>query len=550
MSVFTHKIDIVAGASTINEDNVRKLHKNANKTYWLYLLLVIFAAALVAPDQAFAAPIGCGGCHSTPPSDTDSEGCLVETAKSHLAHSSADTSTCLRCHPAPGTVHAPGGRHYDGLVNVTSLPGLGMNYTKADSTCTSVCHKNENSYVWGGSLDCNSCHFRSGAQGNYIMSGQHMASDRSFRHFSSPIKVTDNTKTITCANCHPVNGGDNTAPRSHINSASFDKKADMSEAHTYVNVSGVGIVKGATAADATCSNSCHYNGTDTFGLLTTYFRPGQKVRFGPYQSSNWGSEDLNCNECHSSPSQSASFGGSSSVNADKHHTSHMFKYKLAAGRYANDDKNIYCYDCHRLPDMSGTRGFKGHSTTGQGGSGMISLPVKSGNAKVNIAWRNGNVGHDGINPPAYDKDARTCDNVYCHTAISSATWTDRACDDCHGVRGGVLTGSGAPGYRNWTTPATYPEFQEYAGGGGAHYLHVFGRGYTCNTCHSSGGKDGNPANHNQGAGTVIRANVNVGMETAYWFNGVPSSYDTATRTCLSVNCHYGTSRSWDCEPLH
>jgi predicted CxxxxCH...CXXCH cytochrome family protein len=382
------------------------------------------------------------------------------------------------------------------------------------------------------------------------MSGLHMPADKSFGHLSSSVKVVDNASMITCANCHPVNDGDNAAPRAHINAADFQQKANMSNAHNDVALSGVGFIRGAQPSDATCTASCHYNGDDTFGNETTYYKPDLKRFYGSYQTSNWGSQDLRCNECHSLPSQEASFGGTSSINANKHHYNHMYKYKLTLNRFTGDYRDIYCYDCHRLPDTDSVRGFKNHSTTGQGGSGYISLPIKSSNAKVNINWRNGNIGYDGITPPSYNQNTKTCDNVYCHTALTSATWTDKGCAECHGVMDGVLTGSGAPGYRNWTTASTYPAYEDYPGGGGAHYTHVIERGMPCRVCHLSGGKDGNQANHNQGAGTVIRANVNVSMGTEWSFKGSPATYDSATRECSNVNCHYGVSKNWDCEPLH
>jgi len=508
-------------------------------------LLLVLAVWGMSPGAAYSAAITCGDCHSIPPSDSDNS-CPKAVAKSHPAHATVE-SDCVRCHvPAGGT--APTSTHNDGFVEITSALAPGLSF--AADTCTNACHKNKDA-TWGGTLDCNSCHYRSGDPGGYTMSGLHVSPGHTWKHFSSAIKV--NGQSITCSNCHPDNDADNTTPRAHITSTAVDARANMSEAHTNVTVSGIGYTKGATPADGTCTGSCHYNGTDSFGNYTIYFKPGQKRYFGPYVQSSWGDTDLKCNECHSTPSEQASFGSRTSVasqNANKRHEAHMFKYKLNPYNFMSEDRNIYCDDCHRTPDINATRGFEHHSTLGVGGSGVISLPIQSDAARVYLKFRNNGVGRDGINPPVYDYPTTTCDNVYCHTIMVSGDWTAEACDSCHGSNDGVDVGSGAPGYRNWTTPATYPAFEDYSGGGGAHYSHVMKRGYPCRTCHYDGGGDGNPANHMQGGRVVLRANVNVGVQPDYWFNNKTSFYDPVTRSCNNVRCHYGASQNWDCEPLH
>jgi hypothetical protein len=528
------------------------------------ILMMVLMGTAGAPTPAMAAAINCGECHSNPPQDSDSGGCK-QTTKSHPDHSSgADLTTCDRCHPTTSGT-SPTAKHNNNITNITSVVSPGMRYTGGN--CTNACHKNKDA-AWGGSgADCNICHFRSGATGSFAMSGLHATSDRSYMHYSSAIKVIDNTKTITCSNCHPaVPFANNTSgTRQHINTpnnndANFKARGDMSQAHTYVSVTGIGYTKGATAALSTCALSCHNNFNDPFGNYTIYFKPGQKRYFGPYESKNWGDADLNCNECHSTPGQEATFGSLTSTvvfgnatsqaskNANKRHEAHMFDYKLNPFNFQSEDRNIYCDDCHKTPDIFAVRGFRNHSTLGEGGSGIISLPVKSQNARVDLGFRNGGIGRDGNNPATFTRG--TCNNVYCHTIMVEGKWTEDACNACHGTLDGVDTGSGAPGYRNWTTPSTYPAFEEYAGGGGAHYSHVMKRGYPCRSCHYDGGGDGNPANHMEGGETVIRANVNVGVHPDYWFNNQTSYYDLTTRSCNNVKCHYGSSQNWDCAPLH
>jgi len=520
----------------------------------LILGLVLFGGVGMS-GSAYAATISCGGCHSVPPSDSDNS---CPKLNSHAAHASGQ-SDCIRCHESVPDTH-PSATHNNGFVEITSVlsPGLAFD----TGTCTNACHKNEVAPTWGGSpTDCNICHFRSGTPGGYTMSGLHVDASRLWKHYSSPIKVIDNTQTITCTNCHPNNDGDTTAPRTHITPTDFAQRANMSNAHTDVTVNaGLSYVKGAAPADGTCAGSCHYNASDPFGNYTICFKPGQKKYFGPYQTASWGDTDLKCNECHSTPSQEATFGNETSTivfgsptsiaskSANKRHENHMFRYKLNPFNFQNEDRNIYCDDCHRTPDIFSERGFRHHSTVGEGGSGVISLPVKSQNARVYLGWRNNGFGRDGATPAKFERG--TCTNVYCHTIMVSGRWTETGCDTCHGTLDGVDVGSGAPGYRNWTTPSTYPAFEDYAGGGGAHYSHVMKRGYPCRTCHYNGGGDGNPLNHNEGNGTVVRANVDVAVHPDYWFNNQSSSYDWTTRSCNNVKCHYGSSQNWDCAPLH
>ncbi len=527
----------------------------------LILMMVLIGTAM-APTPAMALTINCGECHSNPPRDSDSEGgCVRQTTKSHPDHASSDVTTCDRCHPS---VSGLASKHQNGFTNVSAS---GLVYNQGNSTCTKACHKNQTA-TWGGSgANCNICHFRSGAFGSYTMSGLHATPGRTYMHFSSAIKVVDNTKTITCNNCHPAVpfANNTTGPRAHIATPTtqFKARADMSLAHTYVSVTGIGYSKKSTAAAGTCALSCHNNAGDPFGNYTIYFKPGQKKRFGAYQTASWGDNDLKCNECHSTPSQeatfksitSAVFGSATSAasrNANLRHQKHLFSYKLNPWNYQSEDRNIYCDDCHRTPDINATRGFLHHSTIGQGNSGVISLPVKSQNTRVYFGLRNNGKNKAGITS-TFDMNKGTCSNIYCHTLMTSGNWTEEACNSCHGTNDGVNVGSGAPGYRDFSSISVsqYRTFEDYSGGGGAHYTHVTKRGYACHTCHYDGGGDGNAANHhNLSQRTVYRDNVNVGVHPNYWFNNMTSKYDKVTRSCNNVRCHYGSSQNWDCAPVH
>ncbi len=524
------------------------------------LLGLVLLGGLSGPTPAYAKAILCGQCHSIPPKSSDN-GNVKDTTAKHFYHATSilispgvyDTTTCARCHTVPPS-SAPTATHNNRVagVNITSIVAPGLRYNRSTKSCTNACHKNQNDATWtsASQLSCNSCHFRSGAPGSYTMSGLHrraFGTASSFGHFSSVIKVNSGA-TATCVNCHPNNDSDIHA--THAVASNFQDRANMTEAFQNVTVIGVGYTKGATPGTGTCTNACHNNSSDTFTNYSVHIAPGVVRNIGPYQAPKWSDTDLQCNSCHSiPPSQSGTFTGASSLYADDHHQAHILKYKLNSSNFPNADRNIYCSDCHKLPNLNSPRGFRSHSTLGAGGSGVISLPVKSQNAKVVFSRDNG-IGRDGINPANFSASSASCSNIYCHSAISptaTVSWSGQACNSCHGTKDGVETGSGAPGYADWTS--NFRTFEDYTGGGGAHYMHVEKLGYSCRTCHYRGGVD-NPANHHVLTTAVLRQNVTVNVDPKWWFKNNSSVYDKKARTCSNVRCHYGTSKNWDCSPAH
>ncbi len=547
----------------------------------LLLGLVLFGG-LSGPTPAYAKAILCGQCHSIPPQSSDN-GNIKDTTARHFEHVTSvgtspnyNTTSCGRCHTVPPTA-APTATHINTLnrtVNINSSDGAapGLSYNRATKNCTNACHSNRNDAFWTytSHLTCNSCHYRSGLPGNYTQMlefGLHrraFGTVSSFGHFSSIINVGDNTQTVTCNNCHPDNSAD--VNLTHAKASTFQGRADMNPTDVFQNVTviDVGYTKGYSHDSGTCTSACHNNSANPVGFanMTVYYKPGDKIVFGGYSAPKWSDTTLRCNACHSVPSQQATFSNTTSgvfgtyttaasKNADAHHLAHMFVYKLNSTNFPNQDRNIYCSDCHKLPNVTAVRGFKNHSTYGQNGSGLISLPVKSQNARV-VFRRNSGIGRDGINPASFTGTVASCTNIYCHSAISptaKAQWSGQACNSCHGTKNGVEAGSGAPGYRDWTTPSTYSAFEDYTGGGGAHYMHVEKLGYSCRTCHYRGGVD-NPANHHKTTTVVLRQNVTVNVEPKWWFKNNSSVYNKANRTCSNVRCHYGTSKNWDCSPAH
>ena len=146
------------------------------------------------------------------------------------------------------------------------------------------------------------------------------------------------------------------------------------------------------------------------------------------------------------------------------------------------------------------------------------------------------------------------------------------CSGCHGHNGGtggaagqqhmdgIKHGIGSCNNCHGYPPMPQAEFsarskgefvdakvENYAGGGGHHTSHLLAtvsitEGFTpCLPCHPSG-------THNQGGGTVVRANVDVNVDpadTTYRFDASRSKrYTAASMSCSNISCHFKPTSSW------
>jgi hypothetical protein len=154
------------------------------------------------------------------------------------------------------------------------------------------------------------------------------------------------------------------------------------------------------------------------------------------------------------------------------------------------------------------------------------------------------------------------------TAMPLGIGTD--CSSCHGHNGatggaagqqhmdGIKFGNGSCDACHGYPPLTTAQFsarganyvnakvEDYTGGAGHHATHLLATvkssdGFTpCLPCHPSGF-------HNQGNGTVVKANVNVNDAADLTFRFDDSRakrYTVATQSCSNVSCHYQPTPAW------
>jgi hypothetical protein len=144
-----------------------------------------------------------------------------------------------------------------------------------------------------------------------------------------------------------------------------------------------------------------------------------------------------------------------------------------------------------------------------------------------------------------------CANCHNYTAYTAATHNngtldlrgDIACDTCHGDPPMPADKLGARANGEYVNA----KVEDYPGGGGFHASHLLptvtaAEGFTpCLPCHPS-------AYHNQGNGSVSRANVQVNDPADLSFRldpAQPKVYDSVAMTCSNISCHYQTTPPWN-----
>jgi hypothetical protein len=217
--------------------------------------------------------------------------------------------------------------------------------------------------------------------------------------------------------------------------------------------------------------------------------------------------------------------------------------------------NTYCHN------PAGTGGTIDAANAGTGttpswtNSGYIAnAPLKT---QANCGKCHKSPGDVGFNAPGYDHGT---------TTIASD------CSGCHGHNGGtggiagqqhmdgIKHGSGSCNNCHGYPPMPPAEFsaratgeyldakvENYNGGGGHHTSHLpatvsIAEGFIpCLPCHPSG-------THNQGGGTVLKANVNVNDNPAdmtFRFDDSRTKrYIAATMSCSNISCHFQPTPAW------
>ncbi|MBI4821924.1 MAG: CxxxxCH/CxxCH domain-containing protein [Deltaproteobacteria bacterium] len=485
--------------------------------------------------------VDCDGCHGLPP------------AAPH-----PQLSKCELCHAAvggPNHTIVNKSRHVDGITDVD-----------VDPTCER-CHGTPASPAPPSDLSGQTTSPKVGAHAAHVTG-------------------TGNSAPVACGECHLAVDPNNVEAPGHFDSAApaevtfgaLSRVTGLTPSLNGGNCSntychGASLTGGTThdpswtAGDMACdachgnppADTAHGNGTatqcekchpDTAGPGRTIVRPQNHVN-GVIDTS------ATCDACHGQngdPTPPRDLAGNATgpkVGAHAAHRAPAYSVPVA------------CTSCHLRPTEYGD---PGHADT---------QPP----AELTFA---GLARTDGTNP-TYSTAAARCTNTYCHGATmpggaTQAIWTgpDVTCTSCHGmppsspahasvsgpdscdrcheevagpnqvivnptlhVDGIVEASGGACDSCHGSPPA--PGNESYAGSAGAHAKHSATLGFACSTCH---GNDGSGPQHDEGNGTVTRANVDLVFDTAVTFPGgttmrnnqANATYNQATQRC-AVGCH-------------
>jgi predicted CxxxxCH...CXXCH cytochrome family protein len=436
--------------------------------------------------------VPCQTCHGTamsaaPPPDTlgNMTSPQVGAHTVHLTGNSVGAPVaCTECHVqvTAANPNVPG--HYDQPTPAKIIFGAlsmtgGLTPTYTGGTCA-------NNYCHGATLP-------SGTTTSVPWSGGALLCTAC--HGMPPADaVHGNGAQTKCENCHAPTAGPNqtiATPASHI-----DGKVDAS----------------------TSCGGCHGQGTDPTppkdvnGNLT-----GPKVGVHQQHKNSTVSSPVACTSCHVSVTTYTSPG----------HVDHPYPANVIFSGLASAAGAVPSY----TESTETCTNTYCHGATLAGGGSMTEVwSDTSGNAsKCN--------GCHGMPPatPAHNGQSATSCNT-CHTEVAGPNGT--IANSALHVDGLVQVSGGGCTACHGDPPL--PGNEAYAGGGGAHMIHANTLGFQCATCH---GNNGSGPNHNQGNGTVIRANVNMIFDATVSFtggttmnNGGTASYTQSTETCL-VGCH-------------
>ena len=534
----------------------------------------------------------CSSCHQMPPLDSTTGKNNPATRAvpgSHQKHANANVSSCVTCHGDQVTTYSTSHRNKaieltDTLGYSRKSAGVFFNRTSVPpatlGTCSNAtCHSNPygagtiTTPVWGvtGS-GCSVCHtVPIGVNGPDT--GSHTS------HAG-----------VACVSCHAAGTTATTAPvTGHI-----DGKINIKYSYPETSKHSAGSYAG------NCSNSCHgttspfwgnntvsqYNVcTNCHGTPTETVTAANKYVIAPTDSS------------------ASDTGKVSAIAKTGAHQTHLRYFNGLSQQGA--DIEARCIVCHSpsLPtsathsDGSSIPSFQGLATTSAGGTYPVSYD--SGTCSVychNPSGTNGTLkaanSGTGTTPlwtdAAYIADGALKTETNCnrchkspgnpsftaaltHDAYVTPNGLASDCSGCHGHNGGTggaegqqhmdgrFFGSGpcdsCHGYPPMSQAQldarvsgtfTNAKLENYTSGGGYHVSHLLptltsGSGFApCLPCHPS-------SLHNQGSGTVLRANVNVNdpADTGYLFDSARTKrYNSETMSCSNVSCHFKPSPSW------
>lgn len=500
----------------------------------------------------------CASCHAASPT--------TGTHTYHITTLASKGYGCVTCHSATvsnnTTVNVAGGKHVNALKDISfSDIGLGAGLaTKVSGTsCSAVyCHSNgKGTYspvapTWGGTAACGSCH-ATAANGS-LATGSHAG------HFT-----TIGTGDSSCTSCHTYTGA---ISAGHVN-GTVDVTAGCATNSCHGTITAP--TWGANTTNATCTK-CHGTGTASVSVAnrevvapslpagTDTGNVSANAKTGAHQAhilmpnglSSVGTKDVRCQNCHGAlPGSGTHANGSSAPAFEGLAKPAGFTSSFTPG--ASPTCSVYCHN------PAATGGTLNAANVGTGVTPAWNDPAYIANAPLKTV-NNCNKCHkspwDSGFTSSYTHGAMTpaTDCIGCHghdgNTLGSAgqqhmdgiKYGSGSCDTCHGYPP-VTNQAGMRGvvgnYENAKT-------EDYANGGGHHTGHLLATvvqtdGWTpCLPCHPSGF-------HNQGGGTVARANVQVNdaADAGYRFDSSRSKrYNTATLSCSNVSCHFQPTPAW------
>jgi len=470
------------------------------------------------------------------------------TANSHGKHPFA----CAVCHnattqdldPAGGwTLDLVGKKHVNGTIDL--LNGGGYTFAPGAAgthTCSGISCHGGNSATWGGaSLSCDSCHFRTTANGgdrnNFVLGD------------GAPSLISADEWTTTGHGRATVYPGGNVAA-GFVSTVASDLKGCL-----YCHDSAV----------------AHGTGSNPFRLRNNNF-----LAQGNTAANAYGWNDV-CLICHSTLPAAVGFDPDgagtgylpeNSQAADKVNQNHY-----GAKHGSATQGGTFCWDCHDPHGDTDQYMFQGANGGGPGNGvtqvsdGTCGIPVTS-RSMTGFDLTSGGGTPANFNSSDYVNASLTGICQTCHTtalyfnqttntALTSHNGADAArctachqhtkdftafCNSCHGYPPLTAADMGTRG-------ATYPDalvdtaYGGYAGGGDAHNApdHLAttvtaANGWTpCLPCH--------PNTSHIATTSVLRANINVAFPAAYNAKSGAASFTPGAgptvATCANVSCHGG-----------
>jgi predicted CxxxxCH...CXXCH cytochrome family protein len=371
--------------------------------------------------------LSCNSCHAAPPADgSHPSSNPAASGKKHGDYYKTGTESCGVCHtdhtaddPKYGHARETGKRplillssargkvgKYSGDVSYPKyLPSQHVSPATRNGSCTDLyCHSDGKggaalvTPVWGGTLDCKSCHDGSG---NPTKLGD--------RH---EVHTKSTSYAYSCEKCHK-----DTASGSI---AILDKTLHVNKT---VNV---GIKDGGSfsSENKTCSSTyCHSDGLGRYPIVPKWTEALELKCYSCHKGTKY---DNNSSSCRKS-------GGSwvSSPNGVMVCSPYINITSNGHGRLVGPQwiRKYACNYCHNAT-VDGTTNIIDKSKHANGVKDVAINPYWAIDSKPN-------------DPPRYDPQTKTCYNTYCHSdgtaepianEIKSYSWTQGKikCNSCHG----------------------------------------------------------------------------------------------------------------------